>query len=60
MNEHECDHSCLNCDNSALTVRSGQGTVATRDLPTLLRALGKNPSQDELKALLTEVCGAVF
>uniref|UniRef100_A0A7S0VLX3 EF-hand domain-containing protein n=1 Tax=Hemiselmis tepida TaxID=464990 RepID=A0A7S0VLX3_9CRYP len=33
----------------------GQGTVTTKDLGTLLRALGKSPSQEELQKLFNEV-----
>ncbi|EKX47820.1 hypothetical protein GUITHDRAFT_86224 [Guillardia theta CCMP2712] len=33
----------------------GQGTINTRELGQLIRALGKNPSQDEMTNLLREV-----
>ena len=37
------------------TAGRGAGTISTRDLGVLLRALGKSPTQEELQKLIAEV-----
>ena len=36
--------------------RDGKGRVASRELGTVLRALGYNPAQQHVQQLLNEVC----
>ena len=35
--------------------KDGDGTITNKELGTVMRSLGQNPSEEELKAMITEV-----